>query len=232
MPDMRLVRKGRNEPLAGLVQEGRTHLELGTGNAAELNTTGWFADDTTDMRELVTRLDTDAAAKADAVEVVLGLGHAEQMAIDEVKAFIRRLRNALPRALRESRAEEVTASSFYAGGRLGRSTPKLSRYLADIRPSVVRLDTALARHFNGTAPSTILDTVKNALDGADATQEAALAALPAETQSIYEAKGRLLEMIEDMNRAGKSAFDGNATKMAMFNKDILLRARKARKKPT
>ena len=34
--------------------------------------------------------------------------------------------------------------------------------------------------------------------------------------------------IEDLNRAGKMAFDGDAVQIARFNKDILLRARKAR----
>ena len=91
------------------------------------------------------------------------------------------------------------------------------------------MDDGLKKFFAGTKPSTLLDTVKSGLDNADATQEAAIAALPGDTQSVYEKKGRLLEMIEDMNRAGKSAFDGNATKMAMFNKDILLRGRASRK---
>jgi len=45
--------------------------------------------------------------------------------------------------------------------------------------------------------------------------------------------GKVLEQIEDLNRAGKSAFDGDAATRGKFNKDILLRARKerAQKKP-
>ncbi len=39
----------------------------------------------------------------------------------------------------------------------------------------------------------------------------------------------LLEAIEDLNRAGKSAFDGDAAHIALWNKDILARARKSRK---
>jgi hypothetical protein len=42
--------------------------------------------------------------------------------------------------------------------------------------------------------------------------------------------GTVLEQIEDLNRAGKSAFDGDAATRGKFNKDILLRARKERAK--
>lgn len=54
--------------------------------------------------------------------------------------------------------------------------------------------------------------------------------MPAETLAVYEKKGRLLEQIEDLNRAGKSVFDGQADKIALFNKDILMRARKTKAK--
>lgn len=232
MPDMRLVKKGRNEPLDGLLQEGRAHAELGGSHAGPLTLNGWPADDTTNVRTIVTQLDTKAAAKADAHEASLGLTSAQEVAIDRAKAFMRKLRNALPRALRENPTLGVSASAFAAGDTLGRSVPKISRYLGNIRPSVVKLDAPLTGFFGGTAPSTLLDAVKTELDTSDATQEAALAALPLETQKVYELKGRLLELIEDMNRAGRSAYDGDATTASIFNKDILLRARKAREKAT
>ena len=44
--------------------------------------------------------------------------------------------------------------------------------------------------------------------------------------------GKVLEQIEDLNRAGKNAFDGDAATRGKFNKDILLRARKAQAKKT
>jgi hypothetical protein len=62
-----------------------------------------------------------------------------------------------------------------------------------------------------------------------AQQGKVISALPVATQQVYEAKGRVLEQIEDLNRAGRTAFDGNAAMMAKFNKDVLNRARKARK---
>jgi len=76
---------------------------------------------------------------------------AESQAVDSAKAYLRKLRNALPRALRESPALGVTAASFHAGETLGRSTPKISKYLAAIRPAVATLDAALKPHFGSAA---------------------------------------------------------------------------------
>lgn len=68
--------------------------------------------------------------------------------------------------------------------------------------------------------------MKGALDQADTTQETARKDAPGETLALYEVMGKVLEQIEDLNRAGKSAFDGDAATRGKLNKDILLRARK------
>jgi hypothetical protein len=78
--------------------------------------------------------------------------------------------------------------------------------------------------------SELLATAKQKLDTADTAQELTLANLPEETLKIYEAKGRVLEAIEDLNRLAKNAFAGQAEIIGKFNKDLLLRARKERKK--
>lgn len=116
---------------------------------------------------------------------------------------------------------------------LGRSTPKISKYLAAIRPGVETLDLALQSHFKGQKATVELDAVKDALGHADTAQELACKNAPLNTLALYEVMGKVLEQIEDLNRAGKSAFDGDAATRGKFNKDILLRARKARdqKKP-
>ena len=154
----------------------------------------------------------------------------ESQAIDGAKAYIRKLRNALPRVLREASAPGVTAASFHAGEGLGRSTPKIAKYLAAIRPAVVTLDAALAKHFKNETASKLLDAVKAALDQADTMQELARKDAPGETQALHEVMGAVLEQIEDLNRAGKSAFDGDAATRGKFNKDILLRVRKEQAK--
>lgn len=227
--DLRLVNKGRNEPLAGLIQQGRVSAKLAEAKAGPLETDGgWSPADTASLIANIDLLDTDSAAQADESAGARLLTLSEVAARAAVKSFIRKLRNALPRVLRENPDILVSAEDFVSGP-LRDSTPKLLAYLSKIRPSVVKLDTPLARFFGGVAASTVLDQVKTALETADATQEVAIQTLPAGTQKIYELKGRVLEQIEDLNRAGRSAFEGNAKEIAPFNKDILLRARKAKK---
>jgi hypothetical protein len=63
------------------------------------------------------------------------------------------MRHALPRALRESPSSGLTIDSFRAGESLARSTRTISKYLAEIRPAMVTLEPALAKHFpQGTSP--------------------------------------------------------------------------------
>ena len=227
--DQRLIRKGRSEPREGLVQQARMHLELAHRYQSRLEDFGWLPSDTQMLRTCLEILDTPAAKQADERGLSLETTRGDAEAIDDAKAFIRRLRYALPRALRETTVSNVSQESFATIGRLGRSSPQIVAYLTRITPAVERLDDDLMRFFAKVRPSRILAQVKSNLERADAEQEAAIASLPIETARVYEAKGRLLELIEDMNRAGRSAFDGDATMASLFNKDLVLRARKMRR---
>ena len=62
---------------------------------------------------------------------------------------------------------------------------------------------------------------------ADTIQKLSLEGLPEETLDVYQLKGEVLFLIERLNRAGRAAFDGDAGKAALFNKDRLLRARRS-----
>ncbi len=85
------------------------------------------------------------------------------------------------------------------------------------------------REASGGAPQTvwrsIIRKLRNALPRA--LREAPA---PGETLALYAVMGKVLEQIEDLNRAGKIASDGDAATRGKFNKDILLRARKAQVK--
>lgn len=228
--DTRLVNKGKNEPRDGLAQQGKVHIELAKQHASALADNGWSGADTDELAANVTKLEQAASTQAAAYDHAGHSSTDESQAVDDAKAYLRKLRNALPRALRETPGLAVTDASFHAGETLGRSTPKISRHLAAIRPAVETLDAALKPHFKGEPASALLDKVKSALDKADATQEAARTDAPGATLALYEVMGKVVEQIEDLNRAGKSAFDGDAATRAKFNKDILLRARKQRAK--
>lgn len=224
--DNRLVAKGKAEPRDGLAQQGKVHAGLGQQYAVELADAGWSVEDTAALVANVAGLEGAVGTQAKAYDHAGDTSTSEAEAVNEAKAYLRRLRNALPRALREAQAPGVTLESFHAGETLGRSTPRILKYLVAIRPAVVALDGALKVHFKGKEASSELDAVKARLDAADTAQELARKNAPAETLALHERMGKVLEQIEDMNRAGKTAFDGDALTRAKFNKDILLRARK------
>jgi hypothetical protein len=228
--DEKLVKKGRGEPRLGLIEEGRYHVGLAREHAAELAENGWSKDKTAALEKNVGTLESAVASQAEERDAARTSTAAEGSAIDDVKAYVHRLRKALPLVLEDSPVEGVSAKGFESGATLGRSTPLLAGYLIKIRPSVVLLDNGFKPYFHGKKASDLLDQVKEALDASDTEQEVKQGGLPEDTATIYEAKGRVLALVERMNRVGQIAFDGQATIAAKFNKDILLRARRERKK--
>lgn len=227
--DPRLVRKGKGQPRRAVLQQARVCLELVTEHQTVLVDYGWDNADTTRLMQGIQALEKTLGGHADSSHEAENLTHDEQAALDAVKAFLRRLRLALPRVLRDNPTAGVTMNAFALDEPLRRSTPRFVAYLIKIRAAVVALDGPLQKHFGGKKASMELDTVKAALEKADTDQEAAQASGPVETQALNETVGRLLEDIEDIIRAGKSAFDGNAAMVAKFNKDLILRARRAGK---
>ena len=67
------------------------------------------------------------------------------------------------------------------------------------------------------------------LRDADALQEKTRANLPAETLALCELKGRVLDLIEEVNGVARIAFEGQAEIRAQFNKVLLYRGRRAHK---
>jgi hypothetical protein len=226
--DERLAKKGQGQPRSGLVEQGKVTVALARQYATQLASAGWSKADTTAMDALVTELEADIATQAENRAGAHDAHRGEQAAIDDAKTFIRLLDHALPRVLRTTHTG-LTAADFAAGGPLARSVPKISGYLAKIRSHVAALESELKKPFGGKSALEQLDTVKSELDAADTQHHTSSTSLPADTAALNEAKGKLLEAIEDCNRAGKIAFDGDATKVSMWNKDVLMRARKTRK---
>jgi hypothetical protein len=228
--DLQLAKKGRNEPRAGIVAQGTVHVGLGEQHAAELARAGWPAAQTALLKGQVSRLGDEGAARAEAQDAARSATDREHAAVDEAKRVVRLLRNALPIALRQA-PDNLTARAF-ASGTLHRTTKRIRQYLSDVRPSVAKLDSALAPFFEGAypgmKPSEVIEEAERALGAADQAQEVGLKDLPAKTLALYETKGLVLRLIEDMNRTARIAFDGNAVLVGKFNKDVLLRARKKR----
>ena len=226
--DVELEKKGKGQPRLGLVEQGKVSAGLARQYATQLATVGWSTPDTDAMAANVTELESDISVQAENRASHGDAHRSEQAGIDDAKRFLRLLSHALPRVLRNTKTG-LTATDFSAGARLGRSTPKISGHLTRIRPHVAALDSELTPAFGGQSALAQLDRVKSELDAADTKQEVSVSALPADTAKLYATKGKLLEAIEDVNHAGKMAFDGDATMVALWNKDILMRARKTRK---
>lgn len=228
---MKLVKKGRGEPRDGLVQQGKVHAGLAKKHATELAGAGWTDQKTQALEAGVTSLESNVSIQADSRGEARDLTRAEQDAIDNAKTFVRKLRTALPMALRDTPVAGVDVASFQAGRPLGRSTRKVSAYLVQIRPAVVKMDDGLAPYFDSKKASERLDAVKAALDAAGSTQEVKLAGLPQDTLAVTETKGLVLQIIEDLNRCAKIAFDGQPELIAEFTAmDVLEKARTRRKK--
>jgi hypothetical protein len=108
----------------------------------------------------------------------------------------------------------------------------MSKYLGDIIVPATKADGSMATYFQDKKVSELLTAAKAKLDAADTVQEVTVASLPKETRKVYETKGRLLELIEDLNRVARTSFGGDSAKIGLFNKDILLRGARPRQRRT
>jgi hypothetical protein len=225
----RLIAKGRKVPVDGVLQQGRTQVQLCRNHEAVLADYGWPRAKTDYLDQQIFALDALFSGRSQQVEAALRATIAEAVTRHDAKSFIRRLRTAVPLALQDAPVEGVTENAFNTGEHIGRSTPKISKYLMTVRPFVEKLDTALSKYLGGKSPLQELEAVKTALDTADAVQESGRAGLPEETANIYQLSGEILTMIETVNRIAKIAFDGSAEIIGQFNKDLTLRGRRSRK---
>jgi hypothetical protein len=147
-------------------------------------------------------------------------------AVQALKNHFFVINTALPTVFRDNAIEGFDQSSFAPTGKLDNSPKKLIDHADRIRDLVAKINEPLRPFFGGESPIEVHDRLRNALDAVNATQEANREALPQRTKDLNVIKGRLVELIDDMNRAGQIAFIGQAEIAACFNKDILLRARR------
>lgn len=227
--NMKLVEKARSVPLVGLLDQGRNHAELEVRFRDDLHAAGWRLEDTNELLTTIHLLDTQHAQTIEARADSKADRRREQNAIDDAKAIKRRLVIAFHDLYADDIASIEDLDILRKSGQLRRSTARISAYLGVIRKPVEKYDEHLKSFFNGESALAILDSVKAELDAAQSTQEVNLATLPLETLKVYELKGRLLALIEKMNRRGKIAFDGQAHIVGLFNKDLILRARQIRR---
>lgn len=230
--DPQMVRKGSGVSLAALLDQARVSGKLYEEEAPVLGRFGFRAPQGRRLYALIDQLGSSQAAAADARTQAQQTTMTEREALAATKSFKRLVVSAAADLEQDGTITSADRKAFLAGEELGRSTPKHSKYLGDISATLERLNDAFEPLMGGINPIARLHEVKAALDGAQATQEFSLDALPADTAEVYAAKGELLGLIEKLNRTGQRAFDGDAVTRARFNKDLILRAVKARKDET
>lgn len=223
--DERLARKGRKEPLQGLVDQGRASAEVAGRFPNELLNRGWTAEETKQLLDQVAALDTETMRVLEVRSAAHGTTDEEGVAITESKELIGSVRALARQLVRKNPNAGVKLSDLQSGKTLERDADEISAFLGKLIVSAKKLDAAAAKHFEGKNLSELLTAAKSKLDTASAKQVAELGALPDDTKGLYELKGRLLEEIEDLNAIAKVAFRGQATKIGQFNKDVLLKAR-------
>ncbi len=227
MGDERLINKGRSVGQADLLSQANLSEALARLHEAELVPCGWHPDKTVLLSELQKKLMAAAGEGEAQTEDARHQTRLEAEARQFAKSLLRKMQEGLKILHREGALGDLTLESFSREGRLLQSTPALVAYLIRVEPLVGKLDPALARFFGGREPSAL---VREALDGlreADRLQEGARVELPAKTVERLELKGRLLDLIDELNGVARIAFDGQAERRAKFNKDLLLRGRRS-----
>lgn len=227
--DMNLVVKGTQVSREGVLDQVLHHRGLEAKYRIDLQAVGWTPANSTEFLDcfdyLKTRIHETADARADSKTD----RQTEQYAITEAKGFKRKLLLGFADLAAEGRVLPADYDLVRKSGSLDRSTPKILGYFAKIRGQIDKYDAALTPYFSGVSALSIFNAVQAQLEDAQSAQELNLKALPQETLKIYEMMGRLLMLIEKINRLGKIAFDGDAATIGLFNKDLINRARKTRR---
>lgn len=224
-----LIEKGMRVSRLGLLDQARVQRGLLGKYILIFNEYGWSDDDTRRLDDTIALVSSERAASIEARAASKDNLARQEEAVTQAKALKRKFVLAFNDLQASRQLSDHVHQAITKSGRLRRSPVLISGYFTDIRPHVAAHSTPLRRYFRGAYPLELLDAVVAELDSAQAKQEMDYSALPLETRKVYEAKGLLLSMIEQINRIGKIAFDGDAMKMALFNKDLIQQARKARR---
>lgn len=225
--DDRQLERAMRLPRHGLLDQGRYHLGLETRFRKELEERGWTPENSAAIGLAILELESERSAAVEARLVNVDNRAEESARLAEGKSLKRQLVKAVSLLQRRGVATDAEFAKLSRSGRI-RDGVDLSKYFVDIRPVLLRLEQSLRPYFKGCGVVKLVDDNKEELDKARTVRKIDFNALPLETLKVYEAKAALLSAIEDMNAIGQIAFDGNAAISALFNKDLILAARRRR----
>jgi hypothetical protein len=230
MLNARLVEKGKQFHIDALLQQGNATHGVALGHQADLTRRGLSESRVTDLKQ---QLDLLAGVRGDlgvTREGAKAMTADEGLAKSEGKTLSRAVREALRILLKDGPVAGISIDQFALRGNQLQTTPEVLAHLSALAPKLIPLDDQLARFFEGQKASELVTAAWERLRAADALQEKTRVDLPTETLALLELKGRVLDLIEEINGIARIAFEGQAELRGKFNKDLLYRGRRARAK--
>ncbi|MBU1068902.1 hypothetical protein KJ975_04955 [Myxococcota bacterium] len=230
MLNARLVEKGKPFSIDALLQQGNLTYELLQAYQPDLTRRGFDETQAAHFRQQLDLLSGTLGEVGVLRDGAKALTADEGLAKSEGKTLVRSLREALRIVLKDGDVEGVSLSQFAMNGNVMQSTRDVLAYLNSMGSKVAPLDAHLARFFEGQKASELVKAAWERLRAADALQEKTRVDLPDETRALLELKGRVLDLIEEINGVARIAFEGRSEISSKFNKDLLYRGRRARSK--
>ncbi len=221
MLDQRLVEKGRQFAVDAVQKQGLYSYANALTYQAPLEERGWPRTLSDDLKAAVDALAAFLAARGVLLDGARDLAQEEGDARSDARVLIRALREALMILLKKGPVEGVSLEQFTNPGNALQSTREILSYLNAIAPKLEAVDAPLGRFFRGQKASELVRAAWERLRMADLNQEQARKDLPQETLALLELKGRVLDLVEELNGVARIAFEGQAELRAKFNKDLL-----------
>jgi len=219
--------KGKRDTTEKMLEQAEYSIAIGQEFKEKLFKRGFPETKMERLIAVTAELRTHAGNRYEGREDASGATRIETELREAAKDFARILFTAAPMVLRDANEKELTPESFAPGRALYCGSAAILGYLDNMRPLVTRFESGFQPYFGETSPSSELERISSALRKADTSQKTKMVAMPEATAKLYELRGRVLELIEDLNRVGRIAFADQPQVAARFNKDILLRARRS-----
>ena len=223
--DPEMVAQGTTLSRAKLTHQARVFSGLAKSYARDLAVVDWKPSNTDELDQLIGTLETAVMAQTSAKEQARITAQTVREAVATARAFLKKVRTALPTALRSLPKGDTTRAMFKVQAPLGSSQARLGAYLTQIRPAIEKLQPKLAPLFKGTQPLAALDAAKAKLDAAAAPHGVARLRLPESTMAVNEAKGRLLVKLRELVQYAKIAFDDRPNVVSQFSLDSRISGR-------
>ncbi len=217
MPDVKLVDLGRLTGRVFLLRQGRMSLRLAVENEERLAGGGWSPSRTAQMRQLWREL-ADSLDEEDDPAAGAGVRSLEEAAlIAETRSLVSHLHEALRQLFLFGDESGLNLQAFSFQDYPLQTSRGLMRYFEDIRPKVERLESSLKRWFREPPAGELLDRALEQLGALEADAGPSDEDHQPESMSVLELKGRLLILLQELERTARDVFpEGDPALAGLF----------------